>query len=70
MPSEYCYAECNYAECCYALCRHVEYLGTNYHYFHATGFFNEADILETSSIPVYLVHVQSIYTQSSGGKPA
>ena len=70
MRSEYCYAECNYAECCYALCRHVEYQGTNYHYFRSTGFFNEADILETSSILIYLVEVQSIYTQSSGGKPA
>ncbi len=34
------------------------------------GFFNVADTLEFSSILIYFVQVQSIYTQSSGGKPA
>ncbi len=36
--------------------------------FRAIGFFSEADTLESSSILIYVVQEQSIYTQKSGEK--
>ncbi len=44
----YCCVVCLYVEC---------------HYFHAIGFFNEANTLESTSILIYSFQEQSIYTQ-------
>jgi hypothetical protein len=38
-------------------------------YFCAIAFFNEADTLESSSILIYSLQEQSIYTQEDGAKP-
>jgi len=47
----------------------VKVMGKNVKIFHAIGFYNEADTLESSSILIYQFHRQSIYTQRYISKP-